>query len=137
MSLIKRFVLALNAVFIQFTTFGKISQPFIIANLKKKNESVELILFYETGAEKIAYRVLSCVIYTTIKNYVYIDYLDFQSKKLSEIPVGSGGGSKHGNKSFDEILGIGIPYLLMNLMSCPGFWKNINSVVILKFPKRM
>ena len=56
---------------------------------------------------------------------------------LSEIPVGSGGGSKHGDKSFDRILGIGIPDLLMNFMSCHGFLKNINSVVILKCPKRM
>ena len=40
---------------------------------------------------------------------------------LGEIHVGSGGGSKHGEKSFDTILGIGIPYLLMNLMSCRGF----------------
>ena len=53
-------------------------------------------------------------------------------KKIFEIPVGSGGGSKHGDKSFDRILGIGIPYLLMNLMSFHGFLRNINSVVILK-----
>ena len=46
-------------------------------------------------------------------------------------------GSKHGGKSFDRILRIGIPYLLMKLMSCRGFLKNINYVVILKFPKRM
>ena len=58
-------------------------------------------------------------------------------KKTSEIPVGSGGGSKHGDKSFDKTLGIGIPDLLMNLMYCHGFLKNINSVVILKFPKSM
>ena len=51
--------------------------------------------------------------------------------------MGSRGGSKHGHKSFDRILGIGIPDLSMNLMSCHGFLKNINSVVILKFPKRM
>ena len=53
------------------------------------------------------------------------------------MPVGYGGVSKHGDKRFDRILGIGIPDLLMNLMSCHGFLKNINSVVILKFPKRM
>ena len=53
------------------------------------------------------------------------------------MPVGSGGDSKHGDKRFDRILGIGITDLLMNLMSCHGFLKNINSVVILKFPKRM
>ena len=33
------------------------------------------------------------------------------------------GGPKHGDKRFDRILGIGIPDLLMNLMSCHGFFK--------------
>ena len=51
--------------------------------------------------------------------------------------MGYRGVSKHVDKTFDIILGIGIPDLLMNLMSCHGFLKNINSVVILKFPKRM
>ena len=81
--------------------------------------------------------MLSCVIYTIIKNYVCIDYLAFQSKQISAIPVGSGGVYKHGDKSFDIILGIGIPYLLMKLMSCRGFLKNINYVVVLKYPKMM
>ena len=65
-------------------------------------------MFYETRADKKSYRVLSCVIYTIIKNYVYIHYLACQRKKLSEIPKDSGGGSKHGDISFDRILGIGI-----------------------------
>ena len=51
--------------------------------------------------------------------------------------MGYGGGYKHGDNTFDIILGIGIPYLLMNLMYCHGFLKSINSVVILKCPKRM
>ena len=38
---------------------------------------------------------------------------------------------------FVKELGIGIPYLLMNLMSCHGFLRDIDYVVILKFPKRM
>ena len=58
-------------------------------------------------------------------------------KKSSGIPVGSLGGSKHGDISFDKILAIGIPYLLMNLMSCHGFLENINHVFILKCHKRM
>ena len=93
-------------------------------------------MFYEKRAEKRTYLVLSCVIYTIIKNYVCIDYLDFQWKK-SEIPVSSGGGSKDIDNCFDRILGIGIPYLLMILMSCHGFLRNTNSVVILKCTKRM
>ena len=79
--------------------------------------------------------MLSCVIYTIIKNYAFIDYLACQSKKLSEIPVGSGGGYKHGDRSFDRILGIEIPDFLINLMYCHGFFKNKNYAVILKFPK--
>ena len=78
--------------------------------------------------------MLSCVIYTIIKNYVCIDYLACQSKIISEMPVGSGGGSKHRDKYFDRIFGIVIPYLSMNLISFHGFLKSINSVVILKFP---
>ena len=56
-------------------------------------------------------------------------------KKLSELHVGTGWGFKHGNKSYDKILGIGITDLLMNLMSCHGFLKNKICVVILKRPK--
>ena len=58
----------------------------------QKKRVLELWMFYDTRAENIAHRVLSCVIYTIIKNYVCIDYLASQSKNLSEIPVGSGGG---------------------------------------------
>ena len=96
-----------------------------------------LVMFYDTRAENISYRVLSCVIYTIINHCVCIDYLSCQSKTLSEISVGSGGISQHGDKRFGRILGIGIPDLLMNLMSCRGYLKNINYVVILKSPKRM
>ena len=51
--------------------------------------------------------------------------------------MGYKGGYKYGDKSFNIILGIGFPDLLKNLMSCHGFLKNIDSVVILKCPKRM
>ena len=40
-------------------------------------------------------------------------------------------------KYFNKFLGIGIPYLLMNLLFCRGFSKNTKSIVVLKFPKRM
>ena len=56
-------------------------------------------MFYETRKNpKKAFKVLSCVIYKTISNYVCIDYLASESKKLSEPPVGSGGGYKHEEK---------------------------------------
>ena len=51
--------------------------------------------------------------------------------------MGSGGSSKHGKNVFDGIMGIGITDFLMNLMSCHGFLKDMNSVVISKCPKTM
>ena len=58
-------------------------------------------------------------------------------KKISELPLVSGGGYKNEEKRFDKILGTGIPDLLMNLMSCHGFLNNKDPFVILKCPKRM
>ena len=66
------------------TTFGEITQPFIKATLSKKNTSVlALIMFYETRGDnpKKYFRVLSCVVYSIIKNYVCIEYLACIPKK--------------------------------------------------------
>ena len=114
------------------TKFGPIKQYHIRATLsKKKTRVLALLMFYETRADnpKKYFKVLSCVIYTIIKNYVFIYYLAWQSNKLSEINAGSVRRSKHGDKKIDNILGIGIPFLLMNIMSYRGFLKKINSVV--------
>ena len=49
-------------------------------------------MFYETrNNPKKDFKVLSCVIYKIIINYVCIDYIARQQKKLSELPVGTGG----------------------------------------------
>ena len=64
-----------------YTIFVEITQPFIKATSAKNNTSVlALIMFYDTRADntKKSFRVLICVIYTIIKNYVCIDYLAFQ-----------------------------------------------------------
>ena len=56
--------------------------------LMKKNTSIMvLIMIYENNGEipKTFYRVLSCVVYTLIDNYVCIDYISCQSKTLSDI----------------------------------------------------
>ena len=81
-------------------------------------------------------RVLSCVIYTIISKYVCIDYLGSE-KKLSGLRLGHGGSYKHINKKYDNVLGFLIPDMLINLLSCHGFLRNNDSVVILKFPNRM
>ena len=38
---------------------------------------------------------------------------------------------------YDNVLGIGIPYLLLNLLSCHSFLNNNEYVFILKCPNRM
>ena len=50
------------------TTFSEITKTFIRATFSKnKTRVLALLIFYETRAENIAYKVLSCVIYTIIK----------------------------------------------------------------------
>ena len=66
------------------TTFGALTKSFIKTTLSKTNTSVlALLMFYDTiGVKPNKYfRVLSCVIYTIIGNYVCIDYLACQLKK--------------------------------------------------------
>ena len=77
--------------------------------------------------------MLSCVVYSLIDNYVCIDYLACQSKTLSFI------SSKptFEDTSFNILLGIGIPELLLNLVSCHGFTKKPNSNVILNCRYRL
>ena len=83
------------------------------------------------------FRVLSCVIYTFMGKYVCIDYLGSDKSKLSDLHIGCTGPNKHNDTDYDNILGIGIPNLLLNLLSCHGLLKNNDSVVILKCPNRM
>ena len=51
--------------------------------------------------------------------------------------LGVSGRYKHLDKHYDNVLGFVIPYLSLNLLSCQGFSKNNEPVVILKCPHRM
>ena len=81
--------------------------------------------------------MLSCVIYTIISKYVCIDYLGSEKSKLSDLRLGVTGRYKHFDTDYDNVLGIGIPDILLNLLYCHGFSKNSESVVILKCPHSM
>ena len=83
------------------------------------------------------FRVLSCVIYTIIRKYVLIDYLGSEKSKLSDLRLGITERYKHLDKDYDNVLGIGIPDLLLIFLSCRGFSKKSESVVILKCLHRM
>ena len=81
--------------------------------------------------------MLSSVLYTIIGKYVCIDYLGSEKSKLSDLHLGYTGKNKHNDTDYENVLGIGIPDLLLNVFSCHGFLKNNESVVILKCPNRM
>ena len=84
---------------------------------------VALVIFYGSGKTIIRKlsRVLSCVIYTIIDKYICIDYLGSYKSKLSYLKIGCTGSSKHDGMDYNNLLGIGIPDLLLNLLSCRGF----------------
>ena len=73
------------------------------------------------------YRVLSCVLYSFIENYFCIDYLCCHYKIL--IVISS--DKIFEEVSYNELLGIGVLEVLMNLMSCHELTKNPSSTVIL------
>ena len=92
-------------------------------------------MFHETRVinPKKCFRLLRCVIYTTIDKYFSIGCLACQSEKLSQISV----DFKYVEKYFNRIFDIGIPYLLISFLLYRGFLKNVKSIVILKCLKRM
>ena len=70
-------------------------------------------------------KVLSSVVYCIMESYACDDYLCCQQAKLH---VDNKGVE---NKTFNDISGIGIPELLMNIISCHRFVNNNKSTVIL------
>ena len=45
--------------------------------------------------------------------------------------------TKHDGMDYENLFGIGIPDILLNMLSCHGFLKNDDSIVILKCPNIM
>ena len=81
--------------------------------------------------------MLTCVIYTNIDKYVCIENLGSEKSKLRTLKIGCTGSNKHNGMNYNNLLRIGIPDLLLNLLSCHEFLKNNDSVVIVKCPKRI
>ena len=71
--------------------------------------------------------MLSSVLYFLIQNIVCIDYLSQQSKNLSIISS----NIILEQTSFNILLGVGIPDLSLNLVSCYGFIEKPNSTVLI------
>ena len=121
-------------------TFGADTNKHINDILFRANTRViVLIVNNEHGSfsTRNVFKVLSCVIYTIIDKYVCIDYLCTEKKRLIELKLGLTLKTKHEDQDYDNLFGIGIPDIFMNMFSCQGFINNNNSIVMLKCPNRM
>ena len=108
-----------------------IQVPYLVWNVFNKENTcfIVIVIFDEnrtTNPVKL-FRVLICIIYYFKDNYVWIEYLGCKSKNSSVI-------------CFDkicmdiihnELIGIVIPELIMNLISFHLFLKDTNSTVVL------
>ena len=61
----------------------------------------------------------------------------YRKKRLSELKLGNSLKTKHEDMDHDNLFGIGISEIFMNMLSCQGFIKNNDSIVILRRPNRM
>ena len=121
-------------------TFGPDTTSHINTKLLKKEYNISSISYllweWEINPRKM-FKVLSCVIYTIIDRYVCIDYLGTDKKIISELRLGCTLQSKHDGMDYYTLFGIGIPDILLNMLSCHVFLKNDDSIVILKCRNRM
>ena len=104
-------------------TFGADTNRHINKTLMNRYTRVLAFFFNELGTfnPRNFFKVLSCVIYTIIDRYVCIDYLGTETKRISELKLGCSLKTRHENKDYDNLFGIGIPDIFMNMLSCPGF----------------
>ena len=107
--------------------------------MKQNTRVLALVVFNELGNinPRKMFKVLSCIIYTIIVRYVCIYYLGTDKNKISELRLGYTLQIKHDGMDYNNLFGIGIPDILLNMLSCRGFLNNNEYIVILKCPNRM
>ena len=108
-------------------TFGADTSKHINKTLMKSNTRVLALVFlneHGTINPRKMFKVLSCVIYKIIDRYVCIDYLGTEMKKISELVLDCTLKTKHEGMDYDSLFGIGIPDILLNMLSCHGFLNN-------------
>ena len=71
------------------------------------------------------YKIIRAIIYTIIDEYICLDYLGLLQEKLSK-------HDKNFRKTkFNDLSQLGMPDILMNIISCHGFVKSSSSKLIL------
>ena len=76
---------------------------------------ISLIMFYHNRMT-VVYKVIVSVIYSYVDTFICIDYMGILQHKLST-------SDKKFKNNFNDFSGLGIPEILMNIMSCHGFQK--------------
>ena len=92
-------------------------------------------MFYENKTKNRVktYRMLSCVLYSVINNYFCIDYICCNPKTLSVISS----DKIFKQVSYNRLVGIGIPEVLIKFLYCQGFMEKPNSTIIFNFRSRL
>ena len=93
--------------------------------------SIALIMFYENRTSFIL-KVLGVVVYCFNDQYVFVDYLCIQIEAKFSL-----NHREFGDTSFYELSGIGIPEILLNIVSCYGYIKDENSTLILTWKGKL
>ena len=100
-------------------TFGADTNKQINVILKRPNTRViALIIIYDHGRYSTIkmFKVLCCFVYTIIDKYVCIDYLCTENKRLSELKIGNSLISRHEDKDYNNLFGVGIPDIVIKLV---------------------
>ena len=88
--------------------------------LQKGNTLViSLMIIYE-NRKNMKFEVLSSIVYFIMDNFVCVDYLCFSETKIHVTCK----GQEFENRTYNDVSGIGINELLMNIISCHGFLNN-------------
>ena len=87
----------------------------IIKVLREENTSVIFPLMIYENRKNTIFKLLISVVYSIMDNYLCANHLCFQKARLHFSNKG------FENTTFNDISGIIIPELLMNIISCHGF----------------
>ena len=77
------------------------------------------------------------MLYTQLLTNTCVLTIYVHKKRLSELKLGNSLKTRHEDQDYNNIFGIGIPDIFVNMFSCQGFINNNDSIVILICPNRL
>ena len=95
--------------------------------LPKGNTRLFTLIFFYESRKNTKFKVLSSIVYFIMDDIVCVDFMCFPETKIHVTCKVQG----FGNRTYNAVSIIGIPEILMNIISCHGFVNNTKSAVIL------